>query len=135
MNILHPRASLWRVWPKVYVWLYWFSCKNPQKSTRCDKSSVFLHAQNEYIQQFAMWPCSPLFLQKTELRPCRLGRRGRFLNTFHYKCLSAFIFSVARHICLSMETFQKTCFAMSYWISKKGSKLTIISVVFLNIFK
>ena len=31
-------------------------------------------------------------------------------------------------MCLSIENLQKTCFAMSYWISKKGSKLTILSV-------
>ena len=51
------------------------------------------------------------------------------------RCFSAFIFALAKHVCLSIEIFQQTCFAMSYWISrKKGSKLTILSVVFLNIF-
>ena len=51
------------------------------------------------------------------------------------RCFSAFAFSLAKHKCLSIEIFQKTYFAMSYWISKKGSKLTILSHVFLNNFR
>ena len=92
-----------------------------------------------------MWPCSPLFLQNTQLRPRCFRRRERFLNNFDYKkqenlgyskqtrvfphfneiirCFSAFIFSLAKHICLSVKTFQKTCLVMSYWISKTRLKI------------
>ena len=92
----------------------------------------FSNANNEYIQQFAMWPCSLLFLQKIQLRPRRFRRRERLLNNFHYRkqenlgyskqtrvfphfneiirCFSAFIFSLAKHICLSIKTFQKNLF-------------------------
>ena len=33
------------------------------------------------------------------------------------------MFSLAKHICLSIENLQKTYFAMSYWISKKRLKI------------
>ena len=37
-------------------------------------------ATKAVFQQFAMWPCSRLVLQKTELRHRRLRQRGRFLD-------------------------------------------------------
>ena len=39
------------------------------------------------------------------------------------RCFSACISALAKHICLSIEIFLKTCFAMSYWISKKRLKI------------
>ena len=129
--------------------------KTKNKSARCDKSCICLMPKTNIFNNS---PCGPFrhdFCRKLYCAPRRLRRRERFLNIFHHtqqktkgiwkknvffphfneiiRCLSAFIFSLAKHICLSIETFQKTCFAMSYWISKKGSKLTIFSAVFLNI--
>ena len=62
---------------------------------------------------------------KKQKNPRAFGKKYRVFPHSHeiIRYFLAVIFSLAKHICLSIQNLQKTYFAMSFWISKKRLKI------------
>ena len=140
------------------VWFYWFSCRRNRKnrlgatlilfflmrkqihSTICHVAlCTFISAENLVAPPppSAAGTLFKYFPFKKPKKPRVLGKKPCFsaLSWNHAIFVSLHLFIGKTYVFEHRKLTKKTYFAMSYWISKKGSRLTILSVGFLSNFQ